>query len=385
MEVMQFDPPATILAVDDIPQNLQVLNAYLSPEGFNLAVAQSGVQALKVLEKIQPDVILLDVMMPELDGYQTCEKIQANPAWRHIPVIFLTARVDEEDLLQGFESGGVDYVTKPFQPAELLARIRTHVELKRNRDLMKNFSATLQEKNHVLEILNQEKDQFLGIASHDLKNPLSAISGMAEIMLAQPELKPPEIVHYSSLIHGACQRMMRIITNLLDISRLETGHIHVQAQNLHLPKLLQELKAEFEPKAQAKQLALELQLESTQELLYTDENLLRQILQQLLSNALKFSPANKTIALRVLDAGEGFCLQVQDQGPGLTEQDQSKLFQKYARLSAKPTGGETSIGLGLVIAKRLSELLQGQLSCRSSLGQGSCFELEIKPYHKPAR
>lgn len=375
---MLFNPPALILAVDDTPRNLQLLNAYLTPEGYQIAVASNGKQALKVLEKITPDLILLDIMMPEMDGYQVCDAIKNHPIWKNIPIIFLTAKASEEDILQGFESGGVDYVTKPFRAPELLARIRTQIELKRNRDLMIELNEELRDKNEILETLNCEKDHFLSIASHDLKNPLGAIAGMAEMMVLQPQLNNQEVVYYGQLILGASRQMLQIITNLLDLSRLELGHIHIYPQRLNLEQVCQEICESFAPQAKTKAIKITLSNKSNKNYFYCDKNLFFQIISHLLSNAIKFSPLKSDIFFSINSPDPHFlCFQIQDQGPGISFEEQKKLYQKFVRLSAKPTAGETSIGLGLALAKQLAECLQGQLICKSEKGQGACFELKL--------
>src|SRR5262249_11632109 len=158
-----------ILVVDDVVQNLQVVGTMLRNEGYDVMPASSGPQALERVRVRLPDLILLDLMMPEMDGLEVCRRLKADPQNRQIPIIFLTASNEMEHLVKGFEAGAVDYVTKPFNGAELLARVRTHLELKLARERLRE--------------MNDEKNEFMGIAAHDLRNPLSAIRGYAEMML----------------------------------------------------------------------------------------------------------------------------------------------------------------------------------------------------------
>ncbi|PIQ27032.1 hybrid sensor histidine kinase/response regulator [bacterium (Candidatus Blackallbacteria) CG17_big_fil_post_rev_8_21_14_2_50_48_46] len=360
-----------VFLIDDVVQNLQVLSEALRQEGFRISGAGSGPAALRILKQVKPDLILCDIMMPEMDGYEVARQLKVNPETQEIPLIFLTARTESEDILKGFAAGGVDYVTKPFNTAELIARVKTHLELKQARD-------TIAENARHLAALNQEKDQILNIAAHDLKNPLASILLMAEmVQIREGHLAPEKILDYANNIYQDANRMLLIITNLLDVNKIESGRIQPQWQNWPLHEIFTRLRREYQPLADQKEILLMLS-EPAQELnVKTDPLLLFQLLDNLISNALKFSSAGKQVWLRLKEEPESLLLEIEDQGPGFSPEDQTQMFQKFARLSAQPTGGENSTGLGLAIVQRLAQMLDIDLVYTTEQGKGTCFALKV--------
>src|SRR5437867_917096 len=203
-------PRTRILVVDDITKNLQVVGTMLRNAGYEVMPTTSGGQALERVRVQPPDLILLDLMMPEMDGIEVCRRLKMDALTRQIPVIFLTASNEMEHLVNGFQAGAVDYVTKPFNPPELLARVRTHIELKLARERLRE--------------MNDEKDEFMGIAAHDLRNPLNAIKGYSEMVLEDTAIGP-ENLDVLRRIHEAAARMAEMVQNLLDANRIERGEM----------------------------------------------------------------------------------------------------------------------------------------------------------------
>lgn len=377
----ETEPSPLILLIDDVLQNLQVLSESLRKKGFRITGANSGSAAFKILERVSPDLILCDVMMPEMDGYEVAQKLKANPKTRDIPIIFLTAKSEAADIIKGFAAGGVDYVTKPFNTAELLARVQTHLELKQARD-------TILRHSKELELLNKEKDNILNIAAHDLKNPLGSILLMAEMtQVKQGRLSPEKTLEYANAIYQDADRMLLIITNLLDVNRIESGVIQTQWQEWLLQEILHRLKREYAYKAEEKNIHIQCEAPETEIKIQTDPLLLFQTLDNLISNALKFSEPGQTIWLRLKTEAEQIYFEVEDQGPGFSDKDLEKMYQKFSRLSAQPTAGENSTGLGLAIVKRLCEMLHIDVQCQTQLGHGTCFKLVLnqKPESDPQR
>ena len=357
-----------ILVVDDVPQNLQVLRSTLQKEGYRIAAANNGQVALRYLQKEIPDLILLDVMMPEINGFEVCREIKAQEAFQDVPVIFLTARTEVEDVIAGFDAGGVDYITKPFNMAELLMRVKTHMDLKHARDQLLAYT-------NELKGLNEEKSEFLSIASHDLKNPLTAVLMHAETIATDPESSQPLQERGTAILQSG-RRMMDIITNLLDINRLESGRLEPELEIFDAQDLLTELVLNQERLARAKNIGIDWKPADDLLLVRTDWQLFAQVMENLLSNAIKYSPSGTTITVGVIDGTEIICY-VRDQGPGFTPEDQVKMYRKFARLSAKPTGGEHSTGLGLSIVRKLTRLLGAELRCETEPGQGSTFSVTL--------
>ena len=363
-----------ILVVDDISKNLQVVGTMLRNEGYHVMPATSGVQALERAHAQPPDLILLDLMMPEMDGLEVCSRLKAEPLTRQIPIIFLTASNEMEHLMKGFEAGAVDYITKPFNAPELLARVRTHLELKHARERLRE--------------MNEEKNEFMGIAAHDLRNPLGAITGYAEIILEEAASLQPspaeqfdrarkEMTECASRINATSRRMAEMVQNLLDANRIERGEMQLNLAPTDLGPALNSVVETQRPHATAKQQTIHLEVPATPTMALVDASVTVQVLENLVSNAVKYSPPGKNIFVRLLHSAESVRCEVLDEGPGLSAEDQKKLFGKFARLSAKPTGGEHSTGLGLSIVKKMVEAMNGKVWCESEPGKGATFIVEL--------
>jgi two-component system sensor histidine kinase/response regulator len=354
---------STVLIVDDVTKNLQVVGTILRTAGYAVIAATSGSEALEGLRVQLPDLILLDLMMPVMDGLEVCRRLKAEAATAQIPVIFLTASNEMEHLVAGFQAGAVDYVTKPFNAPELLARVRTHLELKHARQRLRE--------------MNDEKNEFMGIAAHDLRSPLTALKGYLELIAEDPEMERQEIHTLADRMIAATKRMVEMVEQLLNANAIERGEVKVRLQPCDLAEILTSVVDSFRPRAGAKQQTICLELSAAGGRGMADLNLIVQVLENLLSNAVKYSPPGKNIDVRLKAAGEGISCEVQDEGPGLSAEDQKRLFSKFGRLSAKPTAGEPSVGLGLSIVKRMVEEMNGRVWCESELGKGAKFVVSL--------
>lgn len=361
----------TILIVDDVLENVSVLRQFLRNMGFEVLVSYDGLDALETAEYANPDLILLDVMMPNLDGFETCQRLKCNAQLQDIPVIFMTALSDTEDKLRGFALGAVDYITKPFQQEEVLARINTHLTLRR-------LQRRLQSQNEELIQLNQEKNELLGIAAHDLKNPLASIQSLSEFVQESFEVLPKEKTLKSlSMIQTSAKQMFELVRNLLDVYAIESGKIKVSLTAINVIPIVQSLAEEYEALASIKNITLHFKGLEKKCIACTDASVFHQILDNLISNAVKYSPQGKSIWVTLSQDTQYICCEIKDEGPGLSEQDKQKLFGKFARLSPRPTGQEHSTGLGLFIVKRLVEAVKGRVWCETELGQGATFTVEF--------
>lgn len=352
-----------ILVVDDISKNLQVVGTMLRNEGYHVMPATSGPQALERAHAQPPDLILLDLMMPEMDGLEVCQRLKAEPLTRQIPVVFLTASNEMEHLVKGFEAGAVDYITKPFNAPELLARVRTHLELKHARERLRE--------------MNDEKNEFMGIVAHDLRSPLGTINGFAELILDDSQASRAEVEDSARRICDTATRMAEMVQNLLDANRIERGEMELHLVPTDLGALVASVVESQRPRATAKSQALHLDTGTGPLTGLVDPSVTVQVIENLVSNAVKYSPPGKNIFVRLRPEGAVVRCGVQDEGPGLSAEDQKKLFGKFARLSAKPTGGEAATGLGLSIVKRMVEAMNGEVWCESDLGRGATFVVEL--------
>jgi two-component system, sensor histidine kinase and response regulator len=352
-----------VLVVDDVSKNLQVVGTMLRNEGYHVMPATSGPQAIERAHAQPPDLILLDLMMPEMDGLEVCQRLKAEPLTRQIPVIFLTASNEMEHLMKGFEAGAVDYITKPFNAPELLARVRTHLELKHARQRLRE--------------LNDEKNEFMGIVAHDLRSPLGTINGFAELLLEDATMARPEIEDSIRRIRETATRMAEMVQNLLDANRIERGEMALKLAPSDLGALVAAVVEAQRPRALAKNQTLRFQGPTGPVPALIDPSVTVQVIENLVSNAVKYSPPGKNIFVWLLQPAKAIRCEVRDEGPGLSAEDQTKLFGKFARLSAKPTGGEHSTGLGLSIVKKLVEAMNGRVWCESEPGRGATFIVEF--------
>ena len=363
-----------ILIVDDEPINLQILGTFLEKEKFDVSFATSGIRSLELMEQYLPDLILLDVMMPEMDGFEVSKIIRKKWGNESPPIIFLTARAQSEDIIEGFSSGGVDYVTKPFVHQELLIRIKTHLEIRENRK-------RLEKQKKALENLSSEKTELLSIAAHDIKNPISGISGCSKAILdALQETENESYLENNEkellqIINHTAQRVMEIVHSVLELQDIDSEKFSLNPSAASVNQLAKEVISLNQYHAQRKK--IKVHFHDTEEDLWLrmDLSCMREVLDNLLSNAIKYSMPESEIYFFVnIEANKtGVTFSVKDQGPGLTEKDKTKLFLKFQKLSARPTGGESSTGLGLAICKRIVELHQGKIWAENNKGGGSTF------------
>ncbi len=358
---MNFYQPENmkVLLVDDNATNLDVLRNTLSPEGYQLAVARDGKKALDIVTGFQPDLILLDIMMPGMDGYQVCEQLKADEKNVDIPIIFITAKIEPADILKGFAVGCVDYMTKPFNRAEVCARVNTQLRLRASQQQLKE--------------LNQQKNHLLGVVAHDLRNPLSGIISYTELM---KEGAIPREQHQECLeiLHNTGWQMLTLVNDLLDFAAIERGELSLQYQKTSLQALIQQRLNIYQLKAQGRHIHIHTDYQSVPEF-YFDPNRLAQVVDNLLGNALKFSPTHSEITVRLWHRENKVHLSIADQGDGLPEDfDLEQLSQKGVRQVAS---GEKSTGFGLAIVKKILAAHLGQLQAHSQIGKGSVFNIEL--------
>jgi two-component system, sensor histidine kinase and response regulator len=354
-----------LLVVDDQESNIQVVGAVLGRLGFEILPATGGVQVFQRLAVRRPDLILLDLLMPEMDGFEVCRRIRDNPAWAEIPVIFLSSADDKSLIVRALESGGVDYITKPFNHAELVTRVRTHLALKRARDELKQLA--------------EDRDELLGILTHDLKNHLGGMDMSAQLLRDRTEaMADPKLRLMAENISHSSSQMLIFVKEFLANASADHG-LALKTEPINLSELAARAVQQHQEAAKRKQLVLRFVLPSGNGVLvHADGAALNQVLDNLLSNAIKFSPTGKQIRLTVCAPGAKYVeCQVQDEGPGFSPEDKARMFRRYGRLTAKPTGGEPSTGLGLSIVKKLVLAMQGHLACESTPGNGATFAFRL--------
>ena len=362
-----FDPlpnpslPPLILVVDDEPKNTQAVGPLLLKHGYEVVGATSGAEALIKLETFIPDLILVDAMMPEMTGFDLCRHLKASDLWKHIPVIFLSAATDKEFVVKALEAGGMDYLTKPFHSMELVTRIQVHLSLQ---NMQKRLKATLQERNKLLEVV-----------AHDLKNPLGGIRFAAAMMAENKENLDARTNLLVESIIDSTNRSFEIVDNLLQTRRLEDAKARLSKQTLNLIDHAERAVRAFDHHGKSKDIRIELDLPKSEIPIQADSTALMCSLENLLSNAVKFSPKGSVVRVKVNREGGHGIFGVHDEGPGITEEEEKLLFQKFTRLRSRSTSDEVSTGLGLYIVSELMQAMDGVIRHQRGPNGGACFEI----------
>lgn len=371
----------TVLAVDDTPENLAVVNALLRGL-YKVKVSSSGEHALAIAANTSPDLILLDIMMPGLDGYEVCRRLKADPTTADIPVIFLTAKSDEEGEQRGFDLGAVDYITKPISPPLLLARVKAQLSLKEARDaLQRNHMEDKQRFELAMAQqmeINTLKSTFVSMTTHEFRTPLTTIMSSQELLRHYGDrMTPQDRGETFDSIASAVQRMVAMLDQVLTIGKADAKLLEFLPKPMNLRLLCSQLRDEVLAGqiADDSELdrALALTVDIGDDMVLADEKLLRHILGNLLSNAIKYSPGGQGVRFTVLRDAKGLVFEVHDQGIGIPPEELPRLFGNFHR--ANNVGNIPGTGLGLTIVKRAVESHGGSIAVDSELGRGTRFRV----------
>lgn len=373
-----------ILIVDDLPKNIQILGKLLTAQNREIAYALSGAEALKLIEKNLFDLILLDIMMPGMDGFEVCKILKNNSITADIPVIFLTAKTETDHVLKGFELGGHDYITKPFNTAELLVRINTHLELVKSKKKLIAYSQNLEEivaertaeltiANKQLSKLEKAKSDFLSIISHELRTPLNGIIGITEIL--SQALKDEEQLDYLDFLSGASKRLLRFSETALLITSLQSNNQKVELFEVSVKMLIEMIVDEMRELVSEKNATVNIEIEDYKLLICADADLLRKSLSILMENALSKLPSGGTIRFGSTENDEGICVEVSDSGMGFSEEvlvRLSKLMKQENFLV------EEEAGLSLAAVKLMMYAQNGSVRLFNNTDGGACVSLCFK-------
>lgn len=356
-----------ILAVDDEPANLKLLQRILSGEDYHMVGVPDGESALTFIAGTQPDLILLDIMMPGMNGLDVLRHLRADAATAHLPVILISALADARNITAGLELGANDYITKPIDVDVTLARVRTQVRLKQFEDQQKAMITQLEEAQEM-------KDRFLRMVSHDLKGPLTNVR-MIGSLLRKSEA---EIINGTTLLDildSSTDTMQALITDFLDAAALQFGALKLNLAPVALHDIIHNQLVQHNVHAEEKHIAVNVLADTGT--IYADPVRFGQALGNLISNAIKYSPPETTV--RVWTEDDGGCVRVcvADAGPGIPDDERDRLFTQFGKLSARPTAGESSTGLGLWIVKHLVTIQHGHVGVYCPPEGGSLFWIEM--------
>ncbi len=369
VEQQETKQKENILVVDDQMTNLKILSSILSKE-YSLGIANSGENALKYLENNTPDLILLDIMMPEMDGYEVCQKIKQNEAYKDIPIIFLTAKTDIDDVVKGFEYGAVDYIAKPFNISELKVRVRNHLNLQAARNELKKANAKLKK-------INQEKDRFFSIIAHDLRSPLSGFAGLSELLVQQIRANNLDMIEkYASAMQHSSKITMELLLNLMTWSRAQTGTLEYKAETLSIPGIVNENIALLQNSADEKSITLTTEI-SGDDTFSADKEMMGVVLRNSISNAIKFTNVGGSVKISAEKNASEVKFFVVDDGIGMNKEMVDSLFRIDTKVRRLGTNKEPSTGLGLLLCKEFVDMHGGQIIVESEEGKGTKISISI--------
>ena len=416
-----------ILIVEDSISQAQQLKFMLEENGFKTISVQNGKQAIDYLKGQKPVMVISDVLMPEMDGYELCELIKKNIDTKDIPVILLTALSDPHDVIRGLQAGADNFITKPYNEQFLKSRIQyimLNKEIRKNiisgmgmeimfagnkyfinsdrmqiidlllstyeNAILKNdelakanheltiMHRELERKNNELEKLNIEKNKFLGMAAHDLRNPLSVIQGFSDFLIEETGDKLSKThLDFLNIIHSSSEAMLQMVNDLLDITLIESGNLELHKEKIYFTAFLEQIISINKVFASKKNIKLNFNHDNTHPVTYCDPGKIQQVINNLISNSTKYSSSGTEVDINLSSSNSNLIISVKDHGQGIPAKDKDKLFKPFSRTSVQSTAGEKSTGLGLVIARKIVEGHNGKIWFESAEGLGSTFYISL--------
>ena len=403
---------APVLIVDDNPNNLKVLAQQIKGAGWKVAIAKNGRTAIDLAQQNPPTLILLDVIMPELDGFETCKQLKSLPETKDIPVIFMTALNDTNNKVKGLSIGGVDYITKPFQVEEVLARISLHCQLsslnqkleqqnqfleekvdQRTAELVatldslqyaqKRLERSFEEVKHAKELAesaNLAKSQFLANMSHEFRTPLTAIIGFADFLtLSEPDLSTQSLQSLQAII-DAGEKLLKMVCDILTLSEATENRLELNLETFDLEELLREIEDSSQTQLRKNNNQLDIKIQDVGTI-HSDREKVKQSVELILENACKFTKSghikvNAFWQNELKQSGQPVLfIEIEDTGIGISPEQISNIFLPFSQGDNSSTRHYEGAGLGLSLAKELVQILEGEVTVRSELGIGSVFSI----------
>lgn len=362
------EPPGNVLVVDDTAENLRLLASMLGEKGYEVRPVTNGKHALQAADRLAPDVVLLDINMPEMDGYEVCRRLKENENLREVPVIFITALTETADKLKAFSAGGVDYISKPFQIDEVLARVRAHITLRRAQLELKESYSKLRE-------LEELRDNLFHMIVHDLRSPLTVIAGNLDLlqMFAEKKLSGQELATLNGANLGV-QMAIGMTNDLLDVSKMEEGKMTLKMAPCNLIALAREVASGISVLDRTRRVVVDQSPEIT---VACDATLIRRTLQNLLSNAIKHTPDGSEVRVSAVESGKLARVSVIDNGAGVPAAAREKIFEKFGAAAVRSDRKYHSVGLGLAFCKLAVQAHGGTIGVDQRAEGGSVFWFEL--------
>lgn len=359
-----------ILIVDDVVSNVLLLKILLTNEKFQVCTANNGNMCIEMAKKEHPDLILLDVMMPDISGFDTAVILKKDEETKDIPIIFLTALNTPTDLVHGFQVGASDFLTKPFNKEELVMRVTQQISLVAAKRIIEH-------QNEELRVTLNNRDKMYSVIAHDLRSPMASIRMVLNLVVASttPELVGPELYELLDKANRESEEVHDLLDNLLKWTKSQTGRLNVVEQDLDLNDIIPGVVDIFEIIAQTKRIKLNLQGSDTHLVVRADNDMLKTVVRNFISNAIKFSPEDSSIDIVVRQEGDYAKVSVRDHGVGIAANRLDSIFRKGE--TTYGTGGEEGSGLGLLLCQDFAQKNGGMCTVESVEGQGSTFNVLI--------
>jgi two-component system, sensor histidine kinase and response regulator len=358
---------ARILNVDDVPVNRQLLAAFLEPLGHEIIDAGSGEQAIELARELRPDLVLLDVMMPGLDGFETARVLKDQAGQEYLPIIFLTSLTDSQSRLRGLRAGADDFLTKPIDQHQLVARVANLLTL-RAKEL-----ALLKSNVELIE-LHRFRDEMHSLIVHDLKSPLTVVLSNLEFVLADPEVLPADVLEALGDAADGGRRVMQLVANLLDLAQIEVGRFALRKTSVPLASLVKRVVHQRQRKATARNLRTEV-LIGDELMVSVDEALFTRVVENIVDNAQRHAPEGGLIRIEATSTERRFKLTIANSGPAIPLEGRAKIFEKFGQASNKT--GRMNLGLGLYFCRMAVEAHGGCIAVEEQASLPTVLAIEI--------
>ncbi|MBD3226279.1 MAG: response regulator [Caldithrix sp.] len=370
-----------VLIVDDNKENLDLLAYFLKPQNYQILTAMNGAEALEKVESEDPDIILLDIMLPKMDGFQVCERVKKNPDTMFIPIIMITALKELKDKIRSLEAGADDFISKPFESVELLTRVKSLLRIKKYQDELTIKNRQLKEQNRALERMDQFKDELSHLIVHDMKNPLFVIQGNLQMMNMGLNQNQSETVNkYLRRIERSTQNLSRMVHNLIDISKIEAGRMELSLESAYLNEILERSTNKIWDYPENKNRNIEVQLGEDLPINKIDTSVMERVFDNLISFATANVPEDGKIEIKTFKDESNIYFTIHDHGTKLPEKYQKQMFDKFNQLKIKNEGFRVVRGLGFTFCNLAVQAHGGQMwiDDQNKVGNRFIFSLPLK-------
>jgi len=376
---MTTEDTKKVLIVEDNQENTDLLVFFLKPKGYQITAVTDGIQALEAVKKEKPDIILLDIMLPKMNGFEVCENLKSDKYTKSIPILMITALKELKDKIKALEVGVDDFISKPFENVELLARVKSLLRLKEYHDQLEATNTELEEKNSSLVRMDKFKEELINLIVHDMKNPLFVIQGNLQMMSMNIDQSPTETLKkYAKRIERSSQQLLRMVVNLLDISRFEEGNLVLKQDIVNFNNIVDEITQQIKeyPENQTKEVIFDADA-SLSEMVF-DKSIMERVMENMITFAINNTAdgGQVDIQTRKLDDGQ-LQISIHDSGTQIPNKYHDKIFEKFSQAEIKNAGYRVERALGLTFCKMAIDAHHGKMWMDLDNPVGNRFIIQV--------